>query len=194
MKYSNRLLTLVVLLVSALASANAQKDERLASPEASFRAAISAQMAEAARNAHVTILQGPIAYAGGEGGFIVNTVIQGVERFGSEKGGTDILFVHVGSSSHVVPEGYYRVRLIGTQAQFISPNGKVAATLQAQVADPPPGAAERPKIKVKATGSWDGKNATFDVEITFGNATERSVKIVVPEKDASKTGPSSDSK
>ena len=176
------LLVLLVVLLS-YRNANAQRDERAISSEQKFQAAISAQVKAAAQKARVSLLPGVIAYAGGDGGFVVNTVVQGADRFGPQSSatGTDLLFVYIGANDLAVPEGYYKVRLTGTQAQFIASNGKVAATLPASVEEGTP--AVRGKVKVKATGSWSKNGAVVDIEITFGeSAAARAVTIPIPEK------------
>ena len=170
-----------LFILLARGNTNAQSNERIASPEQSFRAAISAQMTAAAANARVTLLPGAIAYAGGDGGFVVNTAVEGVDRLDlqSSARGMDLLFVYVGASGLTVPEGYYKVRLVGKQAQFIAADGKVTATLPANVGQST--IAARSKVKVKLTVSWGKNGPEFDVEITFGAEAARSVSIPISE-------------
>lgn len=172
----------LVLLVTLPSNANAQKDDRAIASEQSFRSSISAQVAAAAQKARVSLLPGVIAYAGGDGGFVVNAVIQGADRLGSpslEKG-MDLLFVYIGTNDLVVPQGYYKVRLAGAQAQFVASNGTVASTLPANVEQGT--AAARGKVKVRGSVGWGKNGIEVDVEVTFGAAAARAVTVPIPRK------------
>jgi type II secretory pathway pseudopilin PulG len=119
--------------------AKAQQDQEVTSAEQAYRAAILTRVTAAARTAKVPLLPNAIAYAGDEGGFVVNTAVASVNNLPPAPfaaGGTDLLFVYIGASGRAVPIGYYKVRLVGHEAQFIAPSGKVAATLPATVQGP----------------------------------------------------------
>lgn len=175
---------LAVLLLAASStsnSANAQSNERTATAERSFRTAMITQVAEAAQKARVTLVPGAIAYAGGDGGFVVNAAIQGVDRLDPQAltRGTDLLFVYIGARGFAVPEGFYKVRLTGNQAQFIGLNGQVSASLPANVAQGTNTTTARP-TKVQISAGWNEDGFFFDLVINFGRMRGSSVTIHVP--------------
>jgi hypothetical protein len=181
--------------------ADAKWNARAASAERSFRTAISAQLAEAAQRDGVTFMPDSIAYAAGDGGFVVSTAVRSPEQLETQfpATGKDLLFVYIGASGRVVPEGYYKVRLTGKQAQFIDSNDKVAATLEAKVE---PGGPEvqdptamqqkhkRRKVEVTVSVGWGTDGPILSVEIRFGRRTAVSseqastVAILIPAKSS----------
>jgi hypothetical protein len=169
-----------LLVLPAGPSVNAQRDERAVSPEQSFRSALSAQMTAAAQRAHVALAPGAIAYAGGDAGFIVNAAVQGAEKIAAPgSAGTDLLFVYIGSNSVAVPEGYYKVRLIGKQAQFVAANGGVAGTLSATIEQRPAGGTGAARTKVTISVGWGKDGFHIDIIIEFGG-TAREVTVPIP--------------
>ena len=96
---------------------NAQTSEKTTLAEQNFRATLFAQMENEAKKAGISLMPGKIAYAAGDGGLLVNTAIKGTDKLDPQNltKGTDLLFVHVGTGSTVVPEGYYKVRLADKQ-------------------------------------------------------------------------------
>jgi hypothetical protein len=185
-EFRNRaLISIMFAFVSALLTApaiHAQLNAALSAPEQAFRSAATAQLTVAARQSRVALASLPVSYAGGEGGFVVNGAIAGVENTNLQPGatGTDFLFVYMGGQGFAVPAGFYRVNVLGKQARFIATNGSIAATLPVRIDDTPEPTAR--KVKVKVTASWGKNGPEVDIEITFGEAATpaRAMSIEIP--------------
>jgi hypothetical protein len=166
----------------------AQSNAAIASPETAFRSAATAQLQAEAAKLRVPLATFPIAYAGGDGGYVLNAGVAGVERLNPDAfaQGADVLFMYMGGRGFAVPEGFYRVNIRGKEARFIASNGKTVATLPATVE----GAGlpmARAKVKVKLTASWGKNGPEIDIEITFGEAAAaRSIVVEIPERPIAK--------
>ena len=181
-RFTPTLLVTIALTLIAL-GASAQSDPRMTLAESEFRSTLLANMNEAARRQGVSIVPDAIAYAAGDGGFVANTEIKGGSDFSaaSLREGVDLLFVYVGAKDVAVPEGFYRVRLVGRTAQFIDGSGKIVAALAAHV-EPGGGPAYKIKVKVKLTAKWTPNGPEVDIEIIFGEAAAMSsVSIEIPD-------------
>jgi hypothetical protein len=151
--------------------------------EQAFRNTAMRQTANAARRFRLQLASTPAAFAGGEGGLIVNRAILGAERATEDslKSGIDLLFVYIGAEDAAVPRGYYKVRLIGTDAKFIREDGKTVATFPVTMTDEPtPGAQSR--IRLTLSAGWGGGKIFADVEIEFGGtrSAARVIRVTVP--------------
>ncbi|MEO8379138.1 MAG: hypothetical protein ABI779_05700 [Acidobacteriota bacterium] len=174
--------SIIALMLLVRVPVNAQTNVALA-PERAFRDAATVALTTAARQAKVPLARLPIAYAGGEGGFVLNAAVEGAEKTDARSlaAGSDLLFMYMGGKGFAIPEGFYRVSVIGKEARFTSSAGRVVATLPARI-DDTAGPAARPKVKVKVTASWGKNGPEVDIEIIFGEtaATARAIMIDIP--------------